>query len=261
LAWRAPKTVEAIDKRVVVNPGQARALLKGVGQQEPSGARLVAFFGSIYYSALRPAEAASLRRSNLLLPSSGWGELLIEFSTPTAGSAWTDSGVRREERQLKHRARGETRSVPCPPELTALFHEHLERFGTNDDGLLFWGVRGGQLSESTYCRVWRKARAAAMSGEHVRSPLAARPYDLRHAAVSTWLNAGVAPTQVAQWAGHSVAVLLQIYAKCIDGQDELARTRIAAALDPQPTAPPRRGAPRRRARRPTGRPKPGAVPK
>lgn len=116
----------------------------------------------------------------------------------------------------------------------ALFHEHLERFGTNEDGLLFWGVRGGQLSESTYCRVWRNARAAALTTEQVHSPLAARPYDLRPAAASTWLNAGVAPTQVAEWAGHSVAVLLQIYAKCIDGQEELARTRIAAALDPQP---------------------------
>jgi integrase len=64
----------------------------------------------------------------------------------------------------------------------------------------------------------------------VRSPLAARPYDLRHAAVSTWLNAGVPPTQVAEWAGHSVAVLLQIYAKCIAGKEDLARQRIAAVL-------------------------------
>ena len=62
------------------------------------------------------------------------------------------------------------------------------------------------------------------------SPLARRPYDLRHAAVSTWLNAGVPPTQVAEWAGHSVAVLLQVYAKCLAGQEDTARRRIAAAL-------------------------------
>jgi hypothetical protein len=31
------------------------------------------------------------------------GELLIEFSTPTAGASWTDTGVRREQRQLQHR--------------------------------------------------------------------------------------------------------------------------------------------------------------
>ncbi|MCW2718466.1 MAG: integrase [Pseudonocardia sp.] len=37
--------------------------------------------------------------------------------------------------------------------------------------------------------------------------------------MSTWLNAGVPSTQVAEWAGHSVGVPHQIYAKCIVGQD------------------------------------------
>ena len=62
------------------------------------------------------------------------------------------------------------------------------------------------------------------------SPLARRPYDLRHACLSTWLNGGVYPTQVAEWGGHSVDVLLRIYAKCIVGQDELAKRRISEAL-------------------------------
>jgi hypothetical protein len=48
--------------------------------------------------------------------------------------------------------------------------------------------------------------------------------------VSTWLNAGVPSTQVAEWAGHSVGVLHQIYAKCIVGQEKAAKERIAAAL-------------------------------
>jgi hypothetical protein len=48
--------------------------------------------------------------------------------------------------------------------------------------------------------------------------------------VSTWLNAGVAPTQVAEWARHSVAVLLRVYAKCIAGQEEAARNRVTLAL-------------------------------
>jgi integrase len=106
----------------------------------------------------------------------------------------------------------------------------LESFGNGRDGLLFGGVRGGELAESTYCRTWRRARAVALDPAEVASPLARRPYDLHHAAVSTWLNAGVPPTQVAAWAGHSVAVLLQIYAKCLVGQEDAARRRIAAAL-------------------------------
>lgn len=234
LSWRAPRTVTAVDRRVVVNPVQARALLAAVAEQEPSGPGLVAFFGALYFGALRPGEAVTLRRTNLALPSEGWGELLLEASTPEAGASWTDNGRRREERQLKHRARGETRHVPSPPELTALLREHLERFGTDARGLLFRGVRGGELAESTYCRVWRKAREGALTADEVASPLARRPYDLRHAAVSTWLNAGVPSTQVAEWAGHSVAVLHQIYAKCLVGQEDAARKRIAAALAVDP---------------------------
>ncbi|MCX6953060.1 MAG: tyrosine-type recombinase/integrase [Verrucomicrobia bacterium] len=230
LAWKAPRTVQTLDRRVAVNPRQARALLDAVAVQKPSGARLVAFFGAMYYAALRPAEAATLRTSNLALPPDGWGELVLESSTPAAGASWTDSGRRREERQLKHRARGETRVVSSPPALTALLHAHQESFGNGPGRLLFGGVRGGELAESTYCRTWRRARAVALSPVDVASPLARRPYDLRHAAVSTWLNAGVPPTQVAAWAGHSVAVLLQIYAKCLVGQEDAARRRIDAAL-------------------------------
>ena len=38
------------------------------------------------------------------------------------------------------------------------------------------------------------------------------------------------PVQIAEWAGHSVAVLLKIYAKYIDGQDHINRRRIEDAL-------------------------------
>lgn len=66
--------------------------------------------------------------------------------------------------------------------------------------------------------------------EVLDTPLAKRSYDLRHAAVSTWLNGGVPATTVAAWAGHSVEILLKIYAKCLDGQDATARLRVEGAL-------------------------------
>jgi hypothetical protein len=64
------------------------------------------------------------------------------------------------------------------------------------------------------------------------APVAAgrRPYDLWHAAVSLWLNYGVPATEVARRAGHGVAVLLKIYAHCIDGQADAANRRITDAL-------------------------------
>lgn len=45
-----------------------------------------------------------------------------------------------------------------------------------------------------------------------------RPYHLRHATVSLWLNFGVPATEVARRAGHGVAILLKIYAHCVDGR-------------------------------------------
>jgi len=35
---------------------------------------------------------------------------------------------------------------------------------------------------------------------------------------------------VAEWAGHSIHVLMKVYAKCIYGQEEAAKRRIEAAL-------------------------------
>lgn len=59
-----------------------------------------------------------------------------------------------------------------------------------------------------------------------------RPYDLRHAALSLWLASGAPPAEVAARAGHSVRVLLTIYAHCIPGCDQIASQRIEQALNP-----------------------------
>lgn len=208
------------------------------------GPRLVAFFAVMYYAGLRPEEAINLAQDNLVLPprvrnegsqqwqdppdEQDWGELHLRSATPDAGSEWTDDGSTRERRQLKHRAEGDTRIVPIHPELTRLLREHLATFGPGEDGRLFTGVGGGELP--TIRRAWAKARQVALTPAEQASPLARRPYDLRHACLSTWLNGGVYPTQVAEWAGHGVDVLLRIYAKCIAGQDELAKRRISEAL-------------------------------
>jgi integrase len=246
LKWTAPKVPSQVDRRSVVNPRQARALLEAVHAQQPSGPQLVAFFAVMYYAGLRPEEAINLHHDNVILPpqawdedrqewqdppeAEDWGELHLRTAAPDAGSEWTDDGSPRERRQLKHRAEGDSRVVPTHPELTRLLRRHLAEFGTAPDGRLFGGVRGGELPTITYRRAWIKARQMALTAVEQASPLARRPYDLRHACLSTWLNGGVYPTQVAEWAGHGVDVLLRIYAKCIAGQDELAKRRISEAL-------------------------------
>lgn len=82
----------------------------------------------------------------------------------------------------------------------------------------------------TVYRTWSRARATALPADLVSTVLAQRPYDLRHACVSTWLNAGVSPAQVAAWAGHSVDVLLKVYASCLDGEESVALNRIEGTL-------------------------------
>jgi hypothetical protein len=231
IKWTSqPKTVRSIDRRVVANPIQTRSIFNQL-QTFENGRRLVAFYGCLYFAAMRPEEAAALSKEQLAIPAEGWGEIHLEGASPFAGKEWTDTGAARDERQLKHRQVGETRVVPCPPELTVLLHEHLRRYGTAPNGRLFVGARRpDDLPTRTVTLAWQRARALALAPAAAASPLAKTPYDLRHAAVSTWLAAGVPVTKVAEWAGHSVEVLLKIYAKCLDGEEARTRAKVAAAL-------------------------------
>ncbi|MDG4772829.1 integrase [Solwaraspora sp. WMMD792] len=231
LKWRPPKVVTTVDKRSVANPVQARTLLESVREQGRIGPRMVAFYACLYYAAMRPEEAVRLAKSNLRIPKEGWGEFILDGAEPHAGREWTDSGKNRDQRQLKQRARGESRTVPCPPELTAIINAHIDDFGFGANGRLFVSERNKEeLPKGTINRVWRWARADVFTPEVHATPLARTPYDLRHAAVSTWLNGGVPSTQVAEWAGQSVEVLLRIYAKCLDGGEAALRQRIERAL-------------------------------
>lgn len=229
--WTRPRTLKSVDPRTVVNSDQARRLLTAVGRQHERGERMVAFFGCLYYAALRPEEAVDLRRDNLAaLPDQGWGELILTNSEPRSGTWWTDSGSARQRRELKHRPRGETRPVPIHPELVVLLSEHLKKYPPGPDGRIFTGPRGGIFNDRAYLKIFHRARAAAFTPSESASLLARRLYDLRHAAVSTWLNAGVPAPQVA---GHSVDVLLRVYAKCISGQQDEAKRRIEEATRPR----------------------------
>lgn len=225
--WESmPKGSRSIDPRTVPNPVQARTLLNAVREIQRSGPRLEAFFAVMYFAALRPEEAAALTKDDLNLPKRGWGEIYVSQAHPHAGKHWTGTGQAREKRGVKARAVGEGRPVPCPPELTELLHKHLKIYKNGESGLLFAGDQGGAIPKITYTRVWRAARTVAFTEKVACTDLAKRPYSLRHAAVSTWLAAGVDPTTVARWAGHSVAVLLDSYASCLHGQDVVSRQRI-----------------------------------
>ncbi|WP_232291904.1 tyrosine-type recombinase/integrase [Frankia sp. QA3] len=228
LDWRPPRKLVAVDRRVVVNADQARRLFAAVAEHAPD---LEAFYARIYHAALRPGELQELRLDQLTLPESGWGEALLDGNNPEISPRWSDApDGPRQPRELKHRAKGETRPVPLNPRLVAILRRHVDTFGITADGRLFRSGKDGPVKAIRYLARWRQAREIALTPAEQASPLARRPYDLRHAAISGWLNAGVPVTQAAEWAGHSVRVCMLVYAKCIAGQDEAARRRIDAAL-------------------------------
>ncbi|KDN21597.1 hypothetical protein DV20_14045 [Amycolatopsis rifamycinica] len=143
---------------MVINPQQAKSLLSEVEAQRidgqprrSSGPMPVALFAVMYYAALRPQEAAMLRKSDLHLPDVGRGELLLSETAPIASAAWTDSGGAPGPPTAQTARKGEVRAVPWPPPLRAILQTTL---GTAADGRLFRNLTGGDLAESTIGRGW-----------------------------------------------------------------------------------------------------------
>lgn len=214
----APKVAQAIDKRSLLNPEQVTALLDRIGKRPRRGLIYRAFFATLCYAGLRPEEAVALHVSDATLPETGWGEFIVHDARPEVGSQWTDSGKPHDDRDLKGRAEGDTRTVPIHPDLVAFLREIIDRYKLTPTDLLFPGENGGMLAGSVFRRVWEKARKAVLKPHEFQSPAGKRVYDCRHTCLTAWLNKGIPPAQVADWAGNSVPVLLAIYARCIVGQ-------------------------------------------
>ncbi len=102
-SWRVPQSSAALDPAVVASPAQVGALLDAVDRARPE---LTAFFGCLYYVALRPEEAVALCLSDCHLPGTGWGLLRLAAATTRTAAAWTDSGASHDQRGLKHRPDG-----------------------------------------------------------------------------------------------------------------------------------------------------------
>ncbi|MEV4975775.1 tyrosine-type recombinase/integrase [Streptomyces scopuliridis] len=237
--WQAPPTDDEVDFRYVPNPQLAKALLTAVRAQGARGEHLEAFFGCIYYAAMRPGEIAALKNTDCVLPEDAdeWGELILAENHPEVASGWTDDGTPYDKRGLKRRARKTTRPVPIPPTLVRLLKEHKKRYGVAPDGRLFRAARGGRVRSTEYCEIWKEAREQALTPEDAKTPLADVPYSLRHAGISLWIKAGVEPPEVARRAGHSLAVMYRVYAKILRGRQTHANHLIAVALQDHETEP------------------------
>jgi integrase len=119
------------------------------------------------------------------------------------------------------------REVPFPPELVANLKAHIHR----------WPPIGGRASSNgagrpipahNYGKVWRRERALLWPTGHPCS--GATVYDLRHTAATMMLRAGVNPSEVALRLGHSVDMLMKVYAGVFDDERNRSNTLIEKEL-------------------------------
>ncbi|GHK05414.1 hypothetical protein SY2F82_72110 [Streptomyces sp. Y2F8-2] len=78
-------------------------------------------------------------------------------------SQWADSGKSFDERHLKGRAEGDSRPVPCHPDLTRILREEIKRRDSQPGNLLLRGLKGAKLHSVVIRRMWDKARKAVLT--------------------------------------------------------------------------------------------------
>ncbi len=208
---------------------------------------LEAFFACIYYAGLRPAEAKNLSEHDLTLPARGWGQILLSGSQQSSHVRWTDDGNPRQQRQLKHRAVHETRRVPAHPNLVAILRHHIATYPPGAEPPVRGqdGARGRRPRAPAPGPDWPQHDLPGLgrgaSGRTAPGPVP-EPAGTTALRFASRLSLDLAQrrraaNQVAEWAGHSVQVLLRIYAKCIDGQEVIAMEIIERAVPPKPQPP------------------------
>ncbi|MGF0171504.1 hypothetical protein ACQF36_13625 [Streptomyces sp. Marseille-Q5077] len=133
-----------------------------------------------------------------------WCELLIHTATPEVGKQWADTGEIPEQRNLKGRAEGETRTVPGHPALTRILRQHIE-----DEQLSRVTCRSKASRAASSPDPSSVERGATHEGPYwprtsYESPTGRRVCDNRNTRRTKWLNDGIPPAQVAEWAGNRV---------------------------------------------------------
>ena len=186
-----------------------RRAIDAIRTHQPSSRTYQVMTAVAYYAGLRPSEVVMLRTSHLTLPAEGWGridvlEADIDFNVP--GDPKTGP-----------------RSVPIPPVLVAMLTDWVATLDTTESDRLFLTRNGNQPTPSNWTRAWHRA---LRSIDHPTL----RIYDCRHAAATTWLQAGVPLGEAARRLGHSVETLVSTYVGSLTGDEEISNARIEALL-------------------------------
>lgn len=156
------------------------------------------------HAGLRPGEARGLRVDDLEIPDHGWGAAIVRrsLSNGTEGASDEDDLVKTGRRR-----------VPLSPYLVEKIRSHLKGRKAR---LVATALRGGPIPEGDLQKAWRS----------VCTNMSWTPYTLRHTAATTWIKAGVNPTEVARRLGNNPETLFQTYINFIKGDDLLANDLI-----------------------------------
>ncbi len=206
---KAVRPKRSVDIRALPLPETMASAIDAIVTHQP-GSRIYRVMTAVaYYGGLRPSEVVMLRPRALTLPTEGWGRIEVV------------------EADVSHDEPGEPktgpRSVPIPPVLCSILRDWLVANDFGPAGLIFRTRNDKRPTASNWTRAWHRALRSIG-----HQPL--RVYDCRHAAATTWLQAGVPLGEVARRMGHSVDTLVSTYVGSLDGDEELGNARIDAAL-------------------------------
>jgi integrase len=225
--WSMPPTEDVVDPDLVMSQRQVHDLAACCGAIQPRTAEFVLIQG---VCGLRPGEARELRRRVVKLTSSP-AIVTVSGSRSDTPARFLDPGESRS-RPLKGRDRKAKRRVPIPRHLASVLHAHLRcHVDRRPDALVCTAPNGGRINLSNFHRdVWEPARAQTFPEGSTLQRV--RRHDLRHSAITAWLNAGVLLKTAQQWSGHrQLSVLLDTYLGVMTGDAAVSLQRVEDALN------------------------------
>lgn len=115
--------------------------------------------------------------------------------------------------------------VPMPALVVDALAEHLHRYGTGVEGLIFRSARGCPATRAKVGEAWRDAE------QRTTTPTASRFHDLRHVYASTLIAHGASVTSVQARMRHATAAeTLDTYAHLWPADEDKTRAAIDAAF-------------------------------
>lgn len=206
---KATRLRRSVDVRRLPGPNTMAAVIEAIRTHQPGSRTYQVMTAVAYYAGLRPSEVVMLCAQVLELPDEGWGEIAVV----EADVDWDEPGEPKT---------GE-RVVPIPPVLVSMLRTWVSDLKLQGDDRLFRTRNGNRPTPSNWSRALKRACTT------VGRP-SMRVYDCRHAAATTWLQAGVPLRVVASRLGHSVETLVSTYVGALEGDDVVANERIEVAL-------------------------------